>query len=743
MKSSYIKNKKQSAEKSEQNKKAKNKSKIRIFFTVVFSLLTVFVLTGVLVTTYVLGHIVSFTNGDVEIDLDDYKKDQSKTSFVYANDKNGKEILIAKLHGEENRVWVNLEDMTPSLSKAFVSLEDKRFNEHKGVDWVRFMGVVTKYSFEQGASTITQQLIKNLTGENDITAVRKFKEILLALNLENHYSKETILETYLNTVALGNGCYGVGTAAEKYFGKTAKDLNLAECAAMASITKAPFSYNPLKNPEENRIRQTYCLDQMLAQGVINRKEHDDAVQYNLIFTNSPDYIPDVTEEAPAPEPAEIQSFYVDFVINNVIADLMKEHGLTTQQATRKIYSGGLKIYAAVDMDVQNSLEEVYYNRITFQKQSDTDKSPAVQSAMTVMDYEGRVVGIIGQAGAKEANRTLNRAADSPRQPGSTIKPLATYAPCIEMNYIHWSTMIRDYGFPYQGLKMWPKNVDGSFGSNNNVTVQKAIEKSLNTVVARLIVDKLTPQKAMEFLTDKFHFTTLDSKNDPFAAPMAVGALTKGFTTLEMTAAYAAFGNGGKYYKPYSYYKVTDSEGKEILLETKPAGEQILSPDTADIMCELLQTVDTKPYGTGSNVRQFQIMVKTGTTSDNYDRWLCGGTPHYVSSVWYGYDKPKTIPAGTNPAAKIFIEVFNRFHKDLEPKSFPKSDLAVQRSYCLSSGLLAGSNCTAKGTGWYRISNMPGTCTSCTSPVASGIGDLIDSVLDQIIPTKPPESTPDD
>ncbi|NLX94378.1 MAG: hypothetical protein GXZ02_11145, partial [Clostridiales bacterium] len=647
MKSSYNKNKKRSVGKNEQNKKAKNKSKIRIFFTVGFSLLTVFVLTGVLVTTYVLGHIVSFTNGDVEINLDDYKKNQSKTSFVYANDKNGKEIMIAKLHGEENRVWVNLEDMTPFLSKAFVSLEDKRFNEHKGVDWVRFMGVVTKYSFEQGASTITQQLIKNLTGENDITAVRKFKEILLALNLENHYSKETILETYLNTVALGNGCYGVGTAAEKYFGKTAKDLNLAECAAMASITKAPFSYNPLKNPEENRIRQTYCLDQMLAQGVINRKEHDDAVQYNLIFTNSPDYIPDVTEEAPAPEPAEIQSFYVDFVINNVIADLMKEHGLTTQQATRKIYSGGLKIYAAVDMDVQNSLEEVYYNRITFQKQSDTDKSPAVQSAMTVMDYEGRVVGIIGQAGAKEANRTLNRAADSPRQPGSTLKPLATYAPAIEMNYIHWSTMVRDYAFPYQDLKMWPKNVDGSFGSNNNVTVQKAIEKSLNTVVARIMVDMVTPQKAMEFLTNKFHFTTLDSKNDAFASPMAVGALTKGVTTLEMAAAYAAFGNGGKYYKPYSYYKVTDSEGKKVLLETNPVGEQILSPDTSDVMCELLQTVDTKLYGTGSNVRKFQIMAKTGTTSDDKDRWFCAGTPHYISSIWYGYDKPKNLPSGLN------------------------------------------------------------------------------------------------
>lgn len=730
MKNSFNKNNKLEVKKSEQG----NKSKIKLIMTVGLSLVSVFVLTAVLVITYVLGHIVSFTNAGAEISLDDYKKDQSKTSFIYANDKAGKEVMIAKLHGEENRVWVNLENMSPYLSKAFVSLEDKRFNKHKGVDWVRFMGVVTKYDFEQGASTITQQLIKNLTGEKDVTAVRKFKEILLALNLENHYSKNTILETYLNTVALGNGCYGVGTAAEKYFGKAVKDLNLAECAAIAAITKAPFSYNPLKNPDRNRDRQKYCLKEMLAQGIINREEYDEAVNYSLILSNNPDFVSELVDETPAEELTEIQSYYVDFVINNVITDLAVKYGYTVQQATRKIYSGGLKIYAAVDMEIQNALEDVYYNRITFPKQSDTDKNPAVQSAMTVMDYEGRVVGIIGQAGAKEANRTLNRAADSPRQPGSTLKPLATYAPAIEMNYINWSTMVRDYAFPYQGLKMWPKNVDGSFGSNRNVTVQRAIEKSLNTVVARILVDMVTPQKAMEFLTDKFHFTTLDSKNDPFAAPMAVGALTKGVTTLEMTAAFSAFGNGGKYYKPYSYYKVTDSEGKEILLETDSVGEQILSPETSDIMCELLQTVDTKLYGTGSNVRKFQIMAKTGTTSEDKDRWFCAGTPYYITSIWYGYDKPKNLPSGLNPAAKIFIEVFNRFHKDLEPKEFPKSSLVVQRSYCLSSGLLAGDNCTSTQMGWYKTSNMPRVCTSCKGSPKSDIEDLVDSVLDQIIPT---------
>ena len=733
MKNSSNKNSKQSVNKSGQE----NKSKTKLILTVGLSLLTIFVLTAILVVAYVLGHIVLFTNAEAKINLDEYKKDQSRTSFIYANDKTGKEVTLAKLHGEENRVWANLEDMSPYMSKAFVSLEDKRFNDHKGVDWIRFIRVITKPKFEQGASTITQQLIKNLTGEKDVTAVRKFKEILLALNLENHYSKATILETYLNTVALGNGCYGVRTAAEKYFGKTVKDLNLAECAAIAAITKAPFSYNPLKNPEENRDRQKHCLKEMRDQGVISEEDYNKAVNSKLIFSNNPDFVSELIDESSSPEPTEIQSFYVDFVINNVIADLAEKYGYTVQQATRKIYSGGLKIYAAVDMEIQKSLEDVYYNRITFPKQSDTAKNPAVQSAMTVMDYQGRVVGIIGQAGKKEANRTLNRAADSPRQPGSTFKPVATYAPAFEMDYITWSTLIRDSAFPYQGLKRWPKNVDGSFGSGSNVTVQKAVEKSLNTVVARIMVDKVTPQKAMEFLIDKFHFTTLDTKSDPFAAPMAVGALTRGVTTLEMTAAYAAFGNGGKYYKPYSYYKVTDSEGKEVLLETNPVGEQIISAETSDIMCELLQTIDTSFYGAGSNVRKFQIMAKTGTTSEDKDRWFCAGTPHYISSIWYGYDKPKNLPSGLNPAAKIFIEVFNRFHKDLEPKKFPKSNLAVQRSYCLSSGQLAGSNCSATAMGWYKVSNMPPVCTSCKGAPSTVIKDVIDDVLDNL----PPEIRP--
>lgn len=718
--------------------KKSGKKKISLWvkraFIFAFSLVMIFSITSVIVVGYVTNYIVSYSNGELAIDLEDHKLDQSLTSFIYAYDKNGKEVEYARLHGEENRVWVNLDQMGEFLPKVFVSLEDKRFYEHAGVDWYRFMSVFVKYNFSQGGSTITQQLIKNLTLEKDVTAVRKFREIVTALNLEKNYSKESILEAYMNTLYLGNSCYGVQTAAETYFGKNVDELNLAEAASIAAITQAPFTYDPLYNPENNKRRQEYCLDQMLEQGVISQQDHDQAVDFKLIYTNSPEYIPVQKEdETPVVEKKnDFQSYYVDYVIDSVIADLRSKLGLTLQQATNKIYYGGLKIYAAVDLDVQKNLEDVYYNRITFPKQEDTPEKPAVQSSMAILDYEGRIVGIIGGAGEKKANRSLNRAADSPRQPGSSIKPLAVYTPAIESNRINWSTMILNYGFPYGNLKMWPRNVDRSFGSNTPVTVQYALQESLNTVSARVVVDIVTAPQSMRFLQEKFHISTVDPVNDSNPAPMAVGAMSKGITSLEMAAAYAVFGSGGKYYKPYAYYKVTDRNGREVLLENNPQGEQVINPATADVMCELLQTVSTSSFGKGNNVRKFQIMAKTGTTDQDKDRWIAGGTPHYVAAVWYGYDKPKDIKEFPNPAGRVFIEVFDRIHKDLEPKKFEKSGLTVQKKYCASSGLLASDRCASTKLGWYKINALPAVCTDCSKPLIEEIYDSFGNLINQII-----------
>lgn len=727
-------------------KKSNKKKKPSKAAVVLFGFLSTCVLTVLVVVSYVLINVVLYVNGDIVVNLDEYKANQNQTSFIYAYDKSGNTVEIARLHGEEDRVWVDLDDMSPYIKDAVIALEDTRFEKHHGVDWIRTIGVIVKpQNLGQGGSTITQQLIKNLTNNKEVTVVRKFYEILSALNLEENYDKDTILEAYLNTLYLGSGCYGVKTASEKYFGKDISELNAAECAVLVSITKAPTKYDPLINPDKNRERQVYCLDEMKENGALTEEEYNQAINYKLIFTNSEDYVPKVDETQVKKENEEqINSFYVDYVRQCVQNDLMEEYGYSKKQAKDKILYGGLKIYAAVDLDIQETLEDVYVNRKSFPDIKSKD-GELVQSAMTIMDYQGRVVAIVGEAGEKSGKLGLNRAANSYRQPGSTIKPLATYAPAIEMNIYNYSSKVKDYAIPING-KLWPHNVDKTLGSGNNVTIEYAIQKSLNTVPARIINYDVGIDNSFEFIRDRFHLSKLDEKEDRTLSPLATGALTNGTTTVEMAAAYATFGNGGLYYKPYSYYKVTNSQGTQILLSNEqPKSERAISEETSDIMCELLQTVDTSYYGTASNVRKFQIMAKTGTTSSDKDRWFCAGTPYYVAAVWVGFDKPESLGVSVNPGGKIFMTVFDKIHKGLEEKEFPKSSGTVQKRYCRVTGKLAGSSCYSTGMGWYKITSMPSVCTSCqassknensigeaVSNVVDGISDNLSNILDEII-----------
>lgn len=717
---------------------------------ILWGILVTCVLTVLVVVTTVLVSAIVYVKGDLVVNLDEYKANQNQTSFVYAYDKSGATVELARLHGEEDRVWVDLDDMSPYLKEAFIALEDTRFMKHHGVDWIRTFGVILKPSnIGQGGSTITQQLIKNVTNNKEVTIVRKYREILMALNLEENYDKDVILEAYLNTLYLGSGCYGVKTASEKYFGKDVSELDAAECACLAVITKAPTKYNPLLNPEENLKRRNHCLKLMYdeGKGCLNEEEYNAATTENLIFTNSPDYVPSdkIKDTKTANEEEKvINSFYVDYVIQAVRDDLMEKYGYSKQQATNQIYYGGLKIYTAVDLDVQATLEDVYVNRKSFPDMVSKKDGSKVQSAMTIMDYQGRIVAMVGQAGAKTQNRGLNRAANSYRQPGSTIKPLATYAPAIDMNIYNYSSMIKDYAIAVNG-SLWPHNVDKSLGSGNNVTVKYAIQKSLNTVPARIINYDVGIDNSFNFLRDNFHLSRLDEKEDRTLSPLATGALTNGTTTVEMAAAYATFGNGGLYYKPYAYYKVTNSSGSEIVLSNEnPASQRAISEETSDIMCELLQTVDTSYYGTASNVRKFQIMAKTGTTSSDKDRWFCAGTPYYVAAVWVGFDSPETLNASVNPGGKIFFRVFDNIHKGLDAKQFPKSSGTVEKSFCSRTGKLASSNCGSTQKGWYKITSLPAVCTSCSASsssssvieaassavndIANNINDVIDGLI---------------
>ena len=670
--------------KGNKNKK-KKKKKHPILFTIFLFFFSLFVsgmLTGIIVGGSVLKYYDSIVNNGIAVDLDTYKNSQSQTSIMYAYGNNNKLIELTRLHGEENRIWVDYDEMPEELLWAFVCLEDKRFYEHPGVDWVRTIAVLVKPEYEgQGGSTITQQLIKNLTDQNEATFIRKFNEILRALNFERNYSKKDILEAYLNTVSLGSGCYGVKTAAETYFGKEVSELTLEECATLAGITKAPYSLNPYANYEECMKRRNTCLLHMANEGKISKKE------YRTLKKTNTKVLPKKAVQATngTQEDDEIMNWYMEYVIDEVIADLQKEYDYEYNEAWRKVYYGGLNIYSAVDMEMQKQIEEIYLHRSGFPGSRMDKRGQYPQSAMTVMDYQGRIVCLVGGTGEKTTNRTYNRATDvrAKRQPGSSIKPLAVYAPAVDQGLVTASSTILEKAI-YYGGKEWPRNFNGDHGKGDYITVETALVKSLNTVPVRILHEMLGTKTSMKYCNEMFHLNLIDSptpQGDRDLSPLAVGGTTSGVTTLEMAAAFATFGNGGRYFEPYSYYKVTDRNGNVILDNTDNLPQQSIKRETATSMLSMLTKAVTSGSGTGygSKISGFQTFAKTGTTSDNCDKWYCGGTPHYVAAVWYGYDYRANLHTGaTNPAKNIFRYVFSRFHQTLPAKSFDQTITAVDK-----------------------------------------------------------------
>ncbi|MBR5827355.1 MAG: transglycosylase domain-containing protein [Clostridia bacterium] len=686
-------------------KKKRRKKKHPILFGIFLFFFSIFVagmLTAIIVGGTVLEEIDNMVYGDIAIDLDTYKNSQNQTSIMYAYDSDGTVIELTRLHGEENRIWLSYEEMPEEICWAFICLEDKRFYEHPGVDWIRTAGVMINPAYEgQGASTITQQLIKNLTDDDEVTYSRKFNEILRALNLENNYSKKDILEAYLNTVSLGAGCYGVKTAAETYFDKEVSELTISECATIAGITKAPYSLNPYANYEECMNRRDLCLWYMHDQGKITDEEYAEALEEVIVIQSLEDSDDEEEKENESAEGEsseadpeedekeanEIYSWYEEYVIDQVIKDLQKKYGYEYTEAWRMVYYGGLNIYSAVDLEVQEALEKVYLNRSGFPKANYDERGQLPQSSMTIMDYQGRIVALVGATGEKTENRSYNRATDNraKRQPGSSIKPLAVYAPAVDLGLVTANSTVLEKAIIVNG-KEWPRNFNGDHGSGNYVTVENALARSLNTVPVRILDGMLGVKTSIRYCNDKFHINLVDAappSGDRDLSPLAVGGTTTGVTTLEMAGAFATFGNGGRYYEPYSYFKVTDRNGNIVLDRTNEIPQQSIKRETASSMLSMLTTAVTQSYGTAygsqiydKNGNRLQTFAKTGTTSDNCDKWYCGGTPYYVASVWYGYDYRADLHTGsTNPAKTIFKYVFDIIHEDLESKSF--SDVSAQ------------------------------------------------------------------
>ena len=626
---------------------------------IIGTVLAVLVLTMIFFSILFAMYINRTMKNKVEVNLNAY--DLSQATEMYAKEKGSDEWkMYQTLYDGENRILLTADQIPENLRKAAVAIEDKRFYKHKGVDWYRttgaFINMFLSMKNDFGGSTITQQLIKNLTKQDDITVQRKLLEIFQALEFEKSYDKEEIMEWYLNIVYFGEGCNGVYTAAETYFGKEPKDLTLAECASIIGITNNPSKYDPFISRENNKARQETILKQMYEQGYINKEQYDEAVAQELVFVRSES--DDATQT--------IYSYYAEAVINDVLNDLVEQKGVSRDTARTLLYSGGYQVYSCYDPSIQQAIDDVY---------TDLDKMPQrpsasgqqFESAIVIMDpYTGEIKGLSGGTGKKTINFGTNRATQSKRPPGSSIKPIATYGPAMELGLITQYTQVNDApDIKLSGTSWYPKNSGG--GNYGVITIREALQRSLNTVSAQ-ILDKLTPRASYEFLKDKLGVTSL-AESDCDYAPLALGQLTNGITVREMTQAYSAFVNDGvfTYGRTYSYVK--DSSG-EVVLENPARTIVAFKANTAwnmtDMLCNAVNS------GTGSEARLSGMPVggKTGTTTNNCDRWFVGFTPYYVAAVWTGYDMPEYMNFSGNPAAQIWKLVMESIHKDLPTKSFP-------------------------------------------------------------------------
>ncbi|MBO4897202.1 MAG: PBP1A family penicillin-binding protein [Clostridia bacterium] len=605
-----------------------------------------------------------------DIVLDSVKLDQ--TSFIYVTDpKTGKQIEYDRIYDEENRIWVEYDKIPEDMVNAFVSIEDERFYKHHGFDVKRLMGAASAFVSESdsayGASTITQQLVKNISGDNERSIERKIQEIYRAVRVEQKYSKEEILEFYLNTIFLGHQCNGIQAAANRYFDKDVWDLDLAETASIAGITQFPTKYDPILNPENNKKKQELVLKKMYELGYIDKSSYDKAVKEKLVFCKE-----DKTREL-----KKTQTEFSDAVINEVLEDLQTDLGYPKQIALKMLYAGGLKINASVDLEIQDTINEVYSNPENFPGGTGDNM---LQSAMVVIDPEtGYIVGMSGgrpKADEGHDRMQLNRATQSLRQPGSSIKPIAVYGPALEYGIIEPTSTVVDE--PLTIGKWTPKNANNKF--SGSISIMNAVTWSRN-IPAIKVLQSLGVDNSFDFLTNRLGVTSLVEErkvgdtvlSDKGLASLALGGLTDGISPLQMAGAYSAFANGGIYHKPTTYIDVRDSEGN-IILKGADEGKRVMMPDTAWKMTTMLRSVVQSGTGTGAYLSSVPAAGKTGTTDSDKDRWFVGYTPYYVGAVWCGYDIPRPMYGiGSNPSVAIWRKVMSKVHEGKDRKDFEKPE----------------------------------------------------------------------
>lgn len=743
------------------NKKVFNKIKlnVKIFAVIiVFTLILCAVFSGV-------GIVRGLTDSAPDINEENIMPD-GYPSIIY--DANGKKVQ--KLMGiNANREYKKITDIPECVQNAFVAIEDARFYKHSGVDLQGILRAVfsalSDEKMTQGASTITQQLLKNQVfgGGNEKSFLgkvsRKIQEQSLAIKLESTIDKKKILEYYLNTINLGQNTMGVETASKRYFGKSVSKLTVSEAAVLAGITQNPTEYNPITEQQNNEAKRKIILKNMLDQKYITEDEYEEALGDDVYSR-----IQDINKEKRTSSYGDINSYYVDAVIENVVSDLKQKLGYTETQAYNAIYREGLKIYTCQDQSLQKICDDVinndkYYQkntksylsyqlkvkksdgetelytegdvrafindahkkRISFYfknrkkaekyikmfKKKNLDKHDKIlsesinlikqpQASFVLMEQStGKVRAIVGGRGEKTANRTLNRAASSKRQPGSTFKVLSTYLPALDTSGFTLANVMDDAPYKYPGTNKRVKDWDSS-GYKGLTSLRQGIVDSVNIVTVKTF-QKVTPQTGFDYLLN-LGFTTLVDRRETsdgqiysdIQLPTALGGLTDGVTNVELTAAYAAIANGGTYIKPVYYTKIVDSKGN-VLLQNSKSGKKVMKNTTAWLLTDAMKDVIKR--GTGKKAAFKKIKMpqagKTGTTSDNTDFWFEGYTPYYTAGIWLGYDSMFTQMSGS--ASKImWRDIMEKVHKvkKLKNKNFKKPEDIITRKICKKCGKLA-------------------------------------------------------
>ena len=670
-----------------------------IFFIVIFVVASIAIIICAIV-------LYTYSSACIDRSVTDAVTSNLETEFYYSvrSDANDNLCCVEKIEDASltngfKHEYVAYNEIPQQLIDAFISVEDKRFFEHNGIDRLRSAKAAANFflfhNSSFGGSTITQQLVKNLTGNGEKTVERKLTEAFSAMDLEERYDKSEILEMYLNIINLAHGCRGIGAASRYYFSKSVGDLTLCESAAIAAITNNPSKFDPQKHPEENKARREIVLKCMLDQGYISKNDYDIALNEELSLK-----VADQKNET-------VNSWYIDAVIEDVISDYSEKYGISKQNAAVLLYNGGYKIYTAMDKHLQDIVDEYFQNTDNFP--IDAEGRSPLSSMIVINPNSGDVLAVAGNIGKKRGNRIQNFATMTKRPPGSTIKPLSVYAPAFERRLINWASIIEDS--PVQDGQLgspWPSNANKKY--IGDVTVKYSVANSLNTVAVK-VLHKLGREASFDFLTKSLNIYSLNEETDMGDASLALGQPSKGITLRELTSAYTIFQNGIMC-KSRTYYKVTDSSGR-IILDNESVQKKVISDETATIMTKLLQAVVSEGTACGYiDLEDIEVAGKTGTTQYNNDKYFIGYTPNLLAGVWQGYEYPKPIDCfDGNYSIYIWNDVMNLIYGNTEyarteVMRFPISKNVQKLSYNKKSSLPPSEfdNPEDIEDGWFEVKN---------------------------------------